>query len=172
MNPTHVQGESEEAGASGPPPVTGAEMSSGTVVVVSGDVGVVVDVVDVVDVVVVDVVDVVVVGATALQVGELITLPSRVTPPLRTSARPWSDAPVAIEMDVNARMLPTKEAVVPSVAELPTCQNTLQACTPPERTTWLAGATISVLTLWKMKTELASPTRVTVPVSARPELAA
>ena len=53
-----------------------------------------------------------------------------VTAPLRASARPFSVTPSFIEIDVRARMLPAKTVVVPSVAELPTCQNTLQACAP------------------------------------------
>jgi len=80
-------------------------------------------------------------------------------------------APVFIEIDARARMLPTNEVVVPIVAELPTCQSTLHACTPTDNTTRLPGAVMSVLTAWKMKTELASPTKVSVPVSDMPELA-
>ena len=56
------------------------------------------------------------------QSGLVIVLVSRVTAPLRASARPCSVAPVVIVIDVRARMLPTKAAPVPIVAELPTCQ--------------------------------------------------
>ena len=162
----------DEAGLNGPPPVTGGAEIGGIVPPVTGGaVVVVVEVVEVVDVV--DVVDVVeVVGVTAAHVGPEITLPSRVTPPFRAKARPFRVAPVFIEMEVRARMLPTKDAVVPRLAELPTCQKTLQGCTPPVKMTWLAGATVKVETLWKMKTELASPESVSVPVSDRPLLAA
>jgi hypothetical protein len=47
----------------------------------------------------------------------------------------------------------------------------LHACTPPDNTTRLPDAVMSVLTAWKMKTEFAVPTRVSVPVSDIPELA-
>jgi hypothetical protein len=120
----------EDTGLNGPPPVTGGAVIGGIVPPVTGGAVVVVDVVDVVEVV-----EVVVVPVTAEQVGPEITLPSRVTPPFRTSARPFNEAPVFIEMDVRARMLPTNDAVVPRVAELPTCQMTLQGWTPPERIT-------------------------------------
>jgi hypothetical protein len=55
---------------------------------------------------------------------------------------------------------------VPSVAELPTCQKTLQADAPPRRLTLLLDAVTSVAAIWKMKTALESPwaSRVSVPV--------
>jgi len=46
-------------------------------------------------------------------------------------------APVSNDADVNAMMVPTKVVVVPRVAELPTCQNTLQGCAPSMRLTVL-----------------------------------
>ncbi len=52
--------------------------------------------------------------------------------------------PVCTVAEVSARMLPTKVVLVPSVAELPTCQNTLQAWAPLIRLTVLLGAVISV----------------------------
>jgi hypothetical protein len=39
-------------------------------------------------------------------------------------------SPVVTVIDCRARMLPRKMEPVPSVAELPTCQNTLQAWAP------------------------------------------
>ena len=45
--------------------------------------------------------------------------------------RPSRVAPVVIEIDVRARMLPAKALPEPIVAELPTCQNTLQDWAPP-----------------------------------------
>jgi hypothetical protein len=140
-----------------------------TVVVVVG--ATVVVVVGATVVVVVDVV-VVVVGGTARQVGDVMVLPCSVTPPLRARARPFNEAPVANEIDVRARMLPTNDVVVANVAELPTCQKTLHACTPPVSRTLLPGAVVSPLTDWKINTELAPPERVTVPVSEIDELAA
>ena len=53
------------------------------------------------------------------------------------------------------------------MAELPTCQNTLQGCAPLTSFTWLADAVISVEPAWKTKTALGSPwaSSVSVPVS-------
>jgi len=74
--------------------------------------------------------------------------------------------PVNTDTEVNARRLPTKVVFVPRVAELPTCQNTLQDCAPLMRFTVLFDAVISVEPTWKMNTALGSfrPSRVTVPV--------
>jgi hypothetical protein len=57
----------------------------------------------------------------------LTTLVSRVTAPFRASSRPLTFAPVVAVMEVRARMLPLNVDPVPRVAELPTCQKTLQA---------------------------------------------
>jgi hypothetical protein len=65
-------------------------------------------------------------GAPA-QDGTVMVLLSRVTAPSRARARPSISAPVSTVMDVWARMVPLKWEVVWIVAELPTCQNTLQA---------------------------------------------
>jgi tetrahydromethanopterin S-methyltransferase subunit E len=51
---------------------------------------------------------------------------SIVTAPLRARVLPDTLAPVVRVMLVRARMLPTNTVPVPMVAELPTCQNTLQ----------------------------------------------
>jgi hypothetical protein len=67
------------------------------------------------------------VGVEVTQVGLVMVLSSRVTAPFLASARPSMVAPVVTEIDVRARMLPTKVEFVPSVAELPTCQKTLHA---------------------------------------------
>src|SRR4051812_38606355 len=53
-----------------------------------------------------------------------------VTLPLRASARPCTVTALFIEIEVRAVMLPTKSELVPSVAELPTCQKTLQGWAP------------------------------------------
>lgn len=55
------------------------------------------------------------------------TLESRVTAPFRARALPNKLALVLRVMLVRARILPRKVVVVPSVAELPICQKTLQA---------------------------------------------
>src|ERR1017187_3408918 len=71
-------------------------------------------------------------------------------------------------MDVSAKMVPLKSAVVPSVAELPTCQKILAAVAPPLRTTEAPVPTVSPDAIWKMKTPLLCS--VTVPDSKRAEL--
>ena len=53
-----------------------------------------------------------------------------------------------------------KAEPVPRVAELPTCQNTLQAWAPLVRMTLLAESVMSVEGAWKMKTAFGSPPRV------------
>jgi hypothetical protein len=61
-------------------------------------------------------------------------------------------------MEVKARMFPTKtEPVPPRVAELPTCQKTLQAWAPLIRLIVLPEAVMSVESVWKMKTDVGSP---------------
>lgn len=75
--------------------------------------------------------------------------------------------PVVTVTDARAMIVPTNDEFVPSVAELPTCQNTLQLWAPFASTIWLADAVISVDATWKMKTEfrLPCPLRVRVPLS-------
>lgn len=97
------------------------------------------------------------VGGVVEQLGAVIVSSSRVTAPLRASARPMTVSPVFTEIDVRARMLPVKAEFVPRVAELPTCQNTLQAWAPLVRMTLLAESVISVEGAWKMKTAFGSP---------------
>ena len=76
----------------------------------------------------VDVAGVVVVAAVVeAQVGTVMVLESRVTSPLRASTRPSTVVLVSTTAEVSAKMLPTNVVPVPRVAELPTCQNTLQA---------------------------------------------
>lgn len=62
-----------------------------------------------------------------LQMEGVITLLSSVTAPLRAKALPDKSAPVVRVMLWSASMFPTKLVVVARVAELPTCQNTLQS---------------------------------------------
>ena len=50
------------------------------------------------------------------------TLLIRLTAPLRASRRPMTVAPLLSEMLASAITLPWNAVVVPSVAELPTCQ--------------------------------------------------
>ena len=110
---------------------------------------------------------IVVLGGAVLQLGVEKSLSSRVTEPLRASARPWTFVPVFTVIEVNAKIVPTKLEPVPSVAELPICQNTLHAWAPPTKATLLADPVISVEAIWKIQTELGSPrpSNVTVPFS-------
>lgn len=99
--------------------------------------------------------------------GDVIALLANVTAPVRANALPFSTAPVLTVTDDWARMVPLKVVLVPRVAELPTCQKTLDAEAPPMRfTVLLVDAVVSVVPIWKMKTAfgLPLPLRVTVPV--------
>ena len=102
--------------------------------------------------------------------GRLIVLVSSETWPLRASIRPWTVAPVWRVMLLSASTDPTKLVVVPIVAELPTCQYTLQAWAPPVSATALPLLVTSVEPAWNTKTASGSPwpSSVTVPVSAIP----
>ena len=63
-----------------------------------------------------------------LHTAEMVLL-SIVTAPFRARALPDTFAPVVRVMLVSARILPMNLVLVPRVAELPTCQNTLQELT-------------------------------------------
>jgi hypothetical protein len=137
--------------------------------------------VDVVEVDVVEV-DVVVAGATVVDVdvvevdvvvvgvhtGAVTVFESSVVAPFRASNRPCTAALVLAVIEVRARMVPTNVEPTPRVAELPTCQKTLQAWAPLMSTTRLFGAVMSVEPAWNMNTALGSPwaSRVRVPVMA------
>src|SRR5665213_232868 len=167
-----------------PAPVSGAPIGNGVVVVVvvvpDEARGVPPDVpaasvVDVVGtVVVLVVVDnvVEVVDVAKRQVGTVIVLSSMVTAPPRARTRPFTAAPVFNVIDVVARIDPAKFVVVPRVAELPTCQNTLHACAPFSSATTLVDAVVKDDPASKMKTEsgLPPPLRVTVPVRPMDEV--
>ena len=106
-------------------------------------------------------------GAAVLHAVGVMLLVSSVTAPLRASARPIMFAPVVSVMLVSARMFPANEVVVPSVAELPTCQKTLHCDPPLIITTEEPLAVVSVLPILKMNTAAALPCAlsVSVPVS-------
>src|SRR5437763_722038 len=78
-------------------------------------------------------------------VGAVIRLLIKVTMPFRAKARPSILAASLSEMSVRAMMVPTNVVVVSSVAELLTCQKTLQGCAPLMRTTLAPGAVTRVL---------------------------
>jgi len=86
-----------------------------------------------------------------------MVLVSIVTAPFRASARPDTLAPVVKLMLVSARMFPTKVVVVPTVAELPTCQKTLHGEPPLISRTDELLAVVSVLPILNTKTALALP---------------
>jgi hypothetical protein len=108
------------------------------------------------------VVDVVVVK----QVGRVIVLVSRVTAPVLAKARPIIVAPVVTVIDVSAMMVPMKWVLVPKVADLVTCQKTLQGLAPRIRTTLESLAVTRSLPIWKIQTLFGSfsPSSVRVPV--------
>src|SRR5687767_2987717 len=95
-------------------------------------------------------------------------LPSSVTAAFRASRRPLVPAPVVTVMLCKARMLPANAVPVPSVAELPTCQNTLQELPPLITFTREALAVVKVLPIWKMKTASGLPCASSVSVPVRP----
>jgi hypothetical protein len=101
-----------------------------------------------------------------LQFGALIALVSSDTAPFCARSLPVTSAPVVSVIDAKARMLPLKSEFVPSVAELPTCQKTLQAWAPLMKLTLLPGAVVKVLAILKMKTASGSfwPSNVSAPV--------
>ena len=103
---------------------------------------------------------------TARQSERVIVFVSSVTAPLRARSRPSMTAPVVAVMDVSAMIVPLKFDPVPSVAELPICQNTLQACAPPEKTTLLPLAVVNVEPAWKIHTSVDPPESVSTPVRA------
>jgi len=87
----------------------------------------------------------------------MIRLLSSVTAALRAKALPFTVAPVFRVILVSASMFPTNVVVVSIVAELPTCQNTLQSWPPLITTTDEPGPVVSVLPIWKTHTALGSP---------------
>jgi hypothetical protein len=107
-------------------------------------------------------------GVDAAQVGRDTVLESSVTAALRASSRPVTEAPVLAVTEVRARTVPTNAEVVPSVAELPTCQNTLHAVAPLSSRTRLPDAVITVLAAWKMNTAVGSPSASRLNVPVRP----
>jgi hypothetical protein len=103
------------------------------------------------------VVVVVVAGELAAQVGGVKVSLFKVTAPLRARARPWTVTLLFTVIELRARMLPVKVEPVPSVAELPTCQNTLHAFAPLINVTVLPDPVVSDELVWKMNTEFALP---------------
>ena len=78
---------------------------------------------------------VLVVVATVAQNGRVMTSLSRDTAPLRARSRPSMVTPDVAVIDVSAKIEPTNDEPVPSVAELPTIQKMWQDCASLVRTT-------------------------------------
>jgi hypothetical protein len=97
-----------------------------------------------------------------------ILLVSNVTAPFRANALPIKLTPVVTVILVYARIFPLNAVVVPSVAEVPTCQNTLQGEAPLIRTTDDADAVVSVLPILKAQTALGSPWALSVSAPVNP----
>lgn len=74
--------------------------------------------------------------------------------------------PKRIVIDLRAMMFPARLESAPNVAELVTCQKTLQACPPLMKVTELDAAVIRSDVAWKIQTAFGSfsPSSVTVPV--------
>ena len=96
----------------------------------------------------------------------LIVLLSRVTAPVRARARPFTVAPEVIVMDVRAMIVPARLEPVASVAELVTCQKTLQGLAPLMSETRLDDDVMNVDVALKIQTEPGSfwASSVSVPV--------
>ena len=94
-------------------------------------------------------------------------LVSSVTAPVRANVRPNTRAPVVNVMLTCARMLPMKAVPVPSVAELPTCQKTLQLGALAMNSTRAFDEVVSVLPVLKINTGLGllDALSVSVPVN-------
>jgi len=106
-------------------------------------------------------------GRAAHEAKEML-LVSNVTAPVRANALPIMLTPVFTVILVSARIFPLNEVVVPSVAELPTCQNTLQGEALLIRTTDDADAVVSVLPILKIQTALGSPWALSVSAPVNP----
>lgn len=98
-------------------------------------------------------------------------LVSMVTAPLRARTLPVTFVPVCRAMLVSARILPTNVVFVPRVAELPTCQKSLQTCPPLMIDTVELLPVMRVLAILNIQTaaELPPPFSVRVPLSAADE---
>ena len=98
------------------------------------------------------------------QTGTVMVLDSNVTAPSvdtpRAKTLPYTVAPVFNEMSSAAIIVPTNAVAVPRVAELPTCQNTLQPGVPTPlliKTTDAPEMVVSVLPVLNTQMALGSP---------------
>src|SRR6185503_18768341 len=90
-------------------------------------------------------------------IGTPMILESSVTAAVRANSRPSTVAPVVTVIEAIARILPLNTELVPSVAELPTCQKTFAAWAPPLKITCRPTVVVRVEPIWKMNTAFASP---------------
>src|SRR5580704_4265489 len=89
--------------------------------------------------------------------GFVTVLVTKVTAATCVKTLPSTAAPVCSVIDADARIFPRK-SVPPTVAELPTCQKTLDALAPFIRITWRPLPTVSVEAgIWKIQTPLELP---------------
>ena len=112
-------------------------------------------------------------GGRLEQVGLVIVSVSRVTAATLASARPKMVTLLLTEIDCWARMVPWKVVPVLRVAELPTCQNTLQAWALPMKLIVVPVSVVRVEPAWKMKTALGSPCpfRISWPLTSSEDVA-
>lgn len=87
----------------------------------------------------------------------VIKLSSSVTAAVRAYNPPKTEQPVVTVIEASAIMFPAKMVPVPRVAELPICQNTLQALAPLMRSTEEADAVVIVLPIWNTHSALELP---------------
>jgi hypothetical protein len=100
----------------------------------------------------------VVVDVVVAHVGMLILFVSRLTCPFLARRRPWTCAPVFAVIEVSAMMVPIKLLFTPRVAELPTCQKTLQGVlAQPVVVTVEPVEVMSVDPVWKIQTAFGFP---------------
>jgi hypothetical protein len=66
-------------------------------------------------------------------------------------------APVFNVMDWSAMMVPSNTEVVPSTADVPTCQKMFRDLAPPIRMTCRPADVSKVEAIWKIQTELLLP---------------
>ena len=108
------------------------------------------------------------VSAPVAHTGLVTVLESRVMAAPMASSRPSTATPVFTVMALATSREPANVESTPSVAELPTCQNTLQAWAPLTSTTWLFTPVMSVDPAWKTKTAFGSPSPSSVSVPPMP----
>jgi hypothetical protein len=102
------------------------------------------------------------------QISILTLLVSSVTDPLKANTPPFEMAAVFNVTEIAAKMFPTKKLPVPKVAELPTCQYTLEGNAPPVSRMLEPVAVTKELPIRKYQTSLNEPVPASVktPVTA------